>query len=103
MTKKKQRRSTGKLEPIETVIKEAFGKGKFGGSTQVAELWSQWKEIVGEDAADHCLPEKIIKGKLYVVADSPIWRQQIDLLKEEIKEKIDERLGDLKIEELVMR
>jgi predicted nucleic acid-binding Zn ribbon protein len=84
-------------------------KGRFGGSAKTAELWSHWKEIVGEDVADHCFPERIVDGegrdfpKLYVKADSPIWRQQVDLLKEEIKEKINQKLENLYIEKLIFK
>ncbi len=91
------------LEPIEDIIKQVFTKGKFGGSAQASKLWSQWKEIVGRDVAEHCFPERIRDGKLYIKADSPIWRQQLDLLKEEITEKINATLGDATVTRLVVR
>jgi len=104
MKKSRRRRPDRKLEPVDSIIKEVFAaKGRFGGSAKTAELWSHWKEIVGEDVADHCFPERIIDGKLYVKADSPIWRQQVDLLKEEIKENINKKLESLKIEKLVFK
>ena len=103
MKKKRGNRSVSNLEPIEQIIKEVFAQGRFGGSAKASELWSHWKEIVGEDVAQHCFPEKVSGGKLYIKADSPIWRQQLDLLKEEIREKINERLDDLDINQLVMR
>jgi predicted nucleic acid-binding Zn ribbon protein len=103
MKKKRQRRTDSSLEPIEQVIKEVFSDGKFGGSAKASELWSCWKEIVGEDVARHCFPEKVSGGKLYIKADSPIWRQQLDLLKEDIREKIHEKLADFEIDQLVMR
>lgn len=103
MTRPRRRRCDRGLESIDSIVREVFGRGKFGGSARTAELWSHWKEIVGEDVARHCFPEKISDGKLYVKADSPIWRQQIDLLKEEIEEKIGQKLKSLKIEKLVLR
>ena len=103
MKKKRRNRPVSNLEPIEQIIKEVFAEGKFGGSAKASKLWSHWKEIVGEDVAQHCFPEKVSGGKLYIKADSPIWRQQLDLLKEEIREKINERLNDLDINQLVLR
>ncbi len=104
MTKSRRRRSDGKLESLDGIIREVFAaKGRFGGSAKTAELWSHWKEIVGEDVADHCFPERIVDGRLYIKADSPIWRQQVDLLKEEIKEKINRKLESLNIEKLVFK
>ena len=58
MTKSRRRRPDRKLESVDGIIKEVFtAKGRFGGSAKTAELWSHWKEIVGEDVADHCFPE----------------------------------------------
>lgn len=103
MTKKREKLSDGALEPIGEIIKEVFAKGKFGGSAKASELWGRWGEIVGEDVAQHCFPEKVSKGKLYIRADSPIWRQQLDLLKEDIRERINKHLGGIEISQLVMK
>ncbi|MBI5117694.1 DUF721 domain-containing protein [Candidatus Poribacteria bacterium] len=91
------------LEPIEDVIGRVLGTGRLGRSAHVAELWSGWRDIVGEIVADHCSPEKIENGKLYVKVDSAVWRQQLDLLKEEIKGKIDQKLRDSEIKKIVFR
>ena len=103
MRKRRRRRVSGELQPIDEVINEVFAKGKFGGSAQVAAIWEQWKEIVGEDVAAHCFPERINRGKLHIRVDTPVWRQQLDLMKEEIQEKIDVRLPTLQVKELVFK
>ncbi|UCD58513.1 MAG: DUF721 domain-containing protein [Candidatus Hydrogenedentota bacterium] len=90
-------------EPVSRIIGKVFATGKFGECAQVAQLWGQWTEIVGEDIAAHCVPEKISGGKLYVSVDSPVWCQQLDLLKEELKEKIDRKLQDPGIKKIVFR
>ncbi len=96
-------RSTHKPELIGDVIADVFSRGAFGKSAVIAELYGQWKEITGEDIAQHCFPEKIADRKLYIKVDSPIWRQQLDLIKEELKEKIDAKLQNTKIEKIVLR
>ena len=98
-----RRRSDGKLESIDEIIGEILARGKVGGSARVAELWGQWKEIVGEDVAKHCFPEKLNSGKLYIKVDSPIWCQQLDMLKEELKEKIDDRLQNSGIKKIILK
>lgn len=96
-------RSTAEPEPIGDVIADVFACGKFGKSAVVAELWGQWKEITGEDIAQHCFPEKISGRKLYIKVDSPIWRQQLDLIKEELKDRIDRKLHNVKIEKIILK
>jgi predicted nucleic acid-binding Zn ribbon protein len=68
-----------------------------------AQLWAQWKELAGEDVALHSFPEKVSGRKLYVKVDSPIWRQQLDLMKEELKEKVDAKFQDFGIEKIIFR
>jgi len=103
MKRRKRKQFDGKLEPVDAIIREVFVKGKFGGSAQVSELWNHWKDIVGEDVAGHCYPEKISCGKLYIKVDTPVWRQQLDLLKEEVAEKINDSPANIKIKKILFR
>ena len=99
----KERRSSGELKPIDEVISEVFRRGKFGSSAKAAELWGQWKDIAGEDVAQHCFPEKVSDKKLYIKVDSPIWRQQLDLMKEELQERIENKCHNIDIERIIFR
>ena len=103
MIKPKRRRRQGELESIDEIIRKVFARGKFGGSAQVSKLWSQWRDIVGEDVALHCVPQKISDGKLYIKADSPIWRQQLDLLKDDIRDRIKTHSDGLEIKKIILR
>lgn len=103
MSQPKRSRSGTGLEPIEKVLERFFEQGRFGNSSRVAELWGQWKEIVGDDVASHCIPEKIEKKKLYIKVDNPVWHQQLDLLKDEIKARIDTRFDNIQVDKIVFR
>lgn len=103
MTRYTRRRSDGEPEPISRIINDVLATGKLGDSGQVAELWGEWKKIVGDEIAEHCFPEKINGDRLYINVDSPVWCQQLDLLKEELKEKIAEKLGNCEINKIVFR
>ncbi|RJP69591.1 MAG: DUF721 domain-containing protein [Candidatus Abyssobacteria bacterium SURF_17] len=102
MHKSVQRRPGG-IESIDRIIHKVFSSGKFAERTHVGQLWAQWKDIVGDDVAQHCVPEKLSDGKLYIRVDSPVWHQQLDLLKEDLKEKIEEKLGGPRIDRIVFR
>ena len=91
------------VESISKIIERILADGKLGNSAQVAELWGQWQEIVGVSIAEHCVPEKISGGKLYIRVDSPVWCQQLDLLKEDLKEKINRKQKKGEIKKIVLR
>lgn len=62
-----------------------------------------WSEIVGENIARHTTAEKVDYGKLYVRVDSPVWRNELSFQKEEILKKINERLKNAHLKEIVLR
>ena len=91
------------LEPVSKIVGRVLSDGKLRGFTQMAMLWARWRELVGSDVAEHCFPEKIDDGKLYVKVDSPVWHQQLDLLKDEIKGKMDQKLEASGVEKIIFR
>lgn len=103
---KKQRRTNRAgdgIEPIDKIMAKVFATGRFGDRAQVAQLWGLWKDIVGETIASHSFPEEIKNGKLYIKVDNPVWHQQLDLLKEELQQKIESKLEVPGFEKIVFR
>jgi predicted nucleic acid-binding Zn ribbon protein len=103
VSKRKRRKSSGQPESIDDILRTVFVDKKFGASARVAELWGQWRKMVGDDVAEHCYPEKIAGEKLYIKVDNPVWCQQLDFLKEELKEKINHSNPARPIKKLVIR
>ena len=62
-----------------------------------------WEDIVGKKIAKHTAAEKIAYGKLYVKVDSPLWRQELSLRREEILIRINKKLDKIKIKEIILR
>jgi len=58
-----------------------------------AGLSARWAQIVGEDIAAHCRPERLVEGELTCVAESTAWATQIRLLNRQILERISAALG----------
>jgi len=74
----------------------------FGWQTKVAEaeLFSNWKELVGDRVAESSFPEDLSKGILTVRCKSTAWATQLRLMGNDILVKICERLPDLEVKEL---
>ena len=74
----------------------------FGWQTKVAEaeLFSNWKELVGDRVAESSFPEDLSKGILTVRCKSTAWATQLRLMGNDILVKIGERLPDLEVKEL---
>ena len=52
-----------------------------------------WEEAVGPQIAAHARPSHIANHRLTVVTESPVWTQQLSLLKPELLRRIAGRFG----------
>jgi predicted nucleic acid-binding Zn ribbon protein len=52
-------------------------------------LQSQWRDLVGPQIAAHSHPVEIRRDTLTVVVDSPVWSQELSLLKDELIRRVN--------------
>jgi predicted nucleic acid-binding Zn ribbon protein len=73
-----------------------------GWNTVVREhrVFAVWRESVGGTIADNARPVKINRGLLVVVVSSPIWTQELSLMKETIIGRLNDRLGDTVVRDI---
>ncbi|MBN2363005.1 DUF721 domain-containing protein [candidate division WOR-3 bacterium] len=53
-----------------------------------------WKDAVGSPVNIHTKPISTKEGVLTVEVENPVWRQQLEFLKEELKDKLNKKLPD---------
>lgn len=56
-----------------------------------------WNQVVGKEIASHTRPGWINYGILWVIVDDPIWHQELEFLKYQIRERINEHLESTKL------
>lgn len=70
-------------------------------------LRSEWPSIVGNNVAQHALPDHIRFNKLYLSVDSPGWIQELTFFKPELLRKTNAALKrletDIQVKEIVLR
>jgi predicted nucleic acid-binding Zn ribbon protein len=84
-------------------IRDVLAEGRASGidlPLHAGELWSRWREIVGEDLARHVEPTSLKAGVLRVHADSPTWATEVRYLGPEIVRRANEVIGAAVVREL---
>lgn len=71
-----------------------------GGRMRVYRLWDFWDEVVGAAIAGRARPYRLHDGVLMVQVSSHTWMQELQFLKEEIRGKLNARLGAALIRDL---
>lgn len=72
------------------------------GKEKVKEyaLWKTWGKLVGSQIAEHCRPDRLKDGTLFLKVDSPVWAQQLQFMKSMIIEKANDFMGSCIVKDL---
>ena len=84
-------------QELDAFLKRA-GKFETAGKDKISALWNQ---IVGQKLSCHSSPVKIDGSKLFVAVDHPAWRMELMRMKNLLKTRINNILGNNTIQEIV--
>ncbi|MFF1531102.1 DUF721 domain-containing protein [Cellulomonas sp. NPDC058312] len=60
----------------------------------VGGVVGRWRDVVGDQIADHCTPETFAEGVLVVRTDSSAWAQQLKMLAPQLVRRLSEDVGE---------
>lgn len=73
---------------ISSVIGSVVSSMGIKASYEGAKVLAAWPEIVGPDIAERAIADRVADGVLYVRIEKDVWRQQLQMQREEILRKI---------------
>jgi len=88
---------------INEVLKEFLHENKLDIKFKERELIESWEELVGRTINRATKDIYIRNRKLFVVLSSSVVRNELYMLKDEIVRKLNERIGEPIISELVLK
>ncbi|ROQ89889.1 DUF721 domain-containing protein [Desulfosoma caldarium] len=94
-----KRTSNPQAVPLGQFIKEVLAQQPSFASKPLGE----WKDLVGESVARHCAPRSLKNGRLVVVARDSVWKHHLELNKEALVRRINERWGRRVVAEIRVR
>ncbi|HMJ71860.1 MAG TPA: DUF721 domain-containing protein [Solirubrobacterales bacterium] len=62
--------------------------------TRLAAVQSVWEEVVGERVATAARPVSERQGEVTVACVDTVWAQELDLMQEQLQQRLRERLGE---------
>jgi len=88
----KMARKDSQVEKLGEILEKSLKRSDLSGRLLEYGVWPIWNETVGPIIARNAQPEKIRNGTLFVKVASPTWMQQLQYLKEMIREKLNQSL-----------
>ena len=65
-------------------------------------VWQHWDAVVGPAIAKHARPRRVRRGVLVVEVDSAEWMHELHYLKQDLRERLNTRLGRPALRELFL-
>ena len=88
------RKSGGGPAPMSDVLREHFEALGWERKFRELEIFRRWEEAVGPRIAGRARPSHVRNHRLTVVVDSPVWAQQLSLIKKELLTSFAGILGE---------
>jgi len=60
---------------------------------EVASVTARWREVIGDQIADHCEPVSFDDGALLLRASSSAWATQMQLMSGQVRHRLNEEFG----------
>lgn len=78
------------VSPLGGLITRYFKSQNLSERIESYRALRHWRPAVGEQIASHTRPVRVRQGTIDVIVDSPVWMQQLQLLKPHILKKLNE-------------
>ncbi len=91
------------LTPLKDVIANLLGNGALPFNPDDARIWKEWDDVVGPAISRNAQPLWIKDRRLRVTVSDPIWLQELKFVEENIKEKLNEKLGRKAVDKIEFR
>jgi len=84
-------------------ISQIFKEEKLDEKYSIFAIRNGWEGIVGKTVAKHTTQINYLNGLLYVSIDSPVVRNELSYVKEEIMQKVNKFVGKRLVKELILK
>lgn len=91
------------FEKIGVILKRVLDRKDLRERLDKEKVISLWGEVVGKEISRHTRPLYIQNRILFVGVDTPVWGNELSFLKEEIKERINFKIGRKIIKEISIK
>ena len=95
-----ERVDLGDPQKIPNILHELIETRDWQKGIAEGNLFTDWREIVGAEIADHSSPITLYEGKLTIQTSSTAWSTQLRLMNDQILRKIQQSAPGAVVEEL---
>ena len=87
-------RKRREARPIGQLAEEFVARIDPHGRRHEGRVMAAWPSVAGEEVARHTLGFAMTDGELVVMVDSPTWANELSLMSEDYKRRLNEAVGE---------
>lgn len=95
-----ERTELGEPQKISNILSELIENRDWQKGIAEGNLFTDWRDIVGAEIADHSSPITLYEGKLTIQTSSTAWSTQLRLMNDQILRKVQQSAPGAVVEEL---
>ncbi len=88
------------MQSLKKVLKETLKKTGVKQKLKANSTHLVWREVVGDKISQNVETKEIRNGVLFLEAKTPVWRNEIQLIKNNIIDKLNKKLKNNIIKDL---
>ena len=85
------------------IIRKLMRNPKLAEKMDELDALDVWKELIGDNLQKFVVGAKMYKGNLHVTLSSSVLRNELSYKKNELKEKINQKLGKEIVKEIILK
>ena len=85
------------------IIRKLMKNPKLAEKMDELDALDVWKELIGDSLQKFVVGAKVRKGNLHVKLSSSVLRNELSYKKNELKEKINQKLGKEIVKEIILK
>lgn len=90
-------------QTISQVLRDFIGESGIGKKLKEVDIVQSWEELLGKTIAHYTADIALKDGVLYLKISSPVVKNELFMMREEIRRKLNEEAGEELVLKIVFR
>ena len=90
------------LTTLGDALRAALSRLPSGSELASFPIWTDWADVVGTAIARHARPRRLRRGVLVIEVEGAEWMHELQYLKQDLRVRLNERLGRAAIREIFL-
>jgi predicted nucleic acid-binding Zn ribbon protein len=90
-------------QPLSDILRDYIKENKIGRKLKAVDIVQSWEELLGKTIA-HYTRNVLLRNKiLFVEISSPVVKNELFMMREEIKRKLNEKAGEEVVDKIIFK